>query len=476
MRLLFLLLIFSTIQIVAFTIVNSYNAPSDYINALNSFLSEAYNTYINQTGYIPSLCPGFYVEVKDLKDAGAYSYIAYSGGRVCVQKMEFDSQLSTIWLRHLAFHEMAHALQATFYFKDSDKWYIEALPEGLASYLNAKYYGIDWRGYGWVQDYFLKQLYRKNPYDCKPSDLCSYRYGAFFAYISEKYGLKIAVDIYRNGTVNSYYTQFLLLPWSWGREPYLLDWPTCKDSELPPYSLLYCYYDHNYDDYIAEVRVPQQVMVNGLALPRLLKLAFVNNLTTTYSYIDPTVYFTNCPSNYTVTVTSTVTHIENRTVTVTVTVPVTVTTTVPITITQIANRTVTTTVTVPTTITHVENRTITVTRVINETETETITTTITRIVNRTVAITTTTTVVQPVTITKIKNNTITTTSVITETKTTTLTFTVTQPVTITQTVNRTVTTTEIVREIDWNSVIILIIIVAVLVCLACRFGRYGKET
>jgi len=413
MRLLFLLLIFSTIQIVAFTIVNSYNAPSDYINALNSFLSEAYNTYINQTGYIPSLCPGFYVEVKDLKGAGAYSYIAYSGGRVCVKKMEFDSQLSTIWLRHLAFHEMAHALQATFYFKDSDKWYIEALPEGLASYLNAKYYGIDWRGYGWVQDYFL------------------YRYGAFFAYISEKYGLKIAVDIYRNGTVNSYYTQFLLLPLSWGREPYLLDWPTCKDSELPPYSLLYCYYDHNYDYYIAEVRVPQQVMVNGLALPRLLKLAFVNNLTTTYSYIDPAVYFTNCPSNYTVTVTSTVTHIENRTVTVTVTVPVTVTTTVPITITQIANRTV--------------------------------------------AITTTTTVVQPVTITKIKNNTITTTSVITETKTTTLTFTVTQPVTITQTVNRTVTTTEIVREIDWNSVIILIIIVAVLVCLACRFGRYGKE-
>jgi len=75
--------------------------------------------------------------------------------------MEFDCQLSTIWLRHLAFHEMAHALQATFSFKDSDKWYVEALPEGLASYLNAKYYGIDWRGYGWVQDYFLKQLYRK---------------------------------------------------------------------------------------------------------------------------------------------------------------------------------------------------------------------------------------------------------------------------------------------------------------------------
>jgi len=162
--------------------------------------------------------------------------------------------------------------------------------------------------------------------------------------------------------VNSYYTQFLLLPWSWGRDPYLLDWPTCKDSELPPYSLLYCYYDHNYDYYIAEVRVPQQVMVNGLALPRLLKLAFVNNLTTTYSYIDPTVYFTNCA----VTATSTVTHIENRTATVTATVPVTVTATVPITITQIANRTVTTTVTVPTTITHVENRTVTTTEIVRE--------------------------------------------------------------------------------------------------------------
>jgi hypothetical protein len=433
-----------------FTVINNCGASQDYVDVLVSYLQRAYDTYAQEIK-TPALCPDFRVVLRNDIQYPAVTYSRIGPFGACVYKMEFRCDISRAWLQHLAFHEMAHALQSAV--GDGGKgygWWSEAHAEGLASYyMVERVYRVgQWQRYGWVQDFWDRRLYRQDPWRCEAPNLCAYQYGAFFAWLAQQYSPLNATLTYSfpHDKLRQVYWNFLLSPWSWGRDPVYLDFDRCIGVGMERNTALYCVYSPTLPNRVYVFSVPSPLIINATGLPDRILLALVATRQTT---ADPTVtvsYCPECPPATTITTTQTVT--TTRTVTETHTVTRTTTVTVP--------TTYTTTVTVPVTYT--------------VTYTIPVTTTVTVTVPITTTYTTTTTVTQTVPITF----TVPITTTVTETVTQTAPVTVTYTETVTTSVVNTTTVTATVsgQESDrcmWCFYVVVVAIIIVVACLArCR--------
>jgi hypothetical protein len=462
-RLFFLVLALAA-SLQGFVIINNCGAPEDYVKALDSYLQKAYDMY-TQDIKTPALCPDFYVELRNDIQYPAVTYSKIGPLGTCAYKMEFRCDISRTWLQHLAFHEMAHVLQNAA--GDGGKgygWWSEAHAEGLASYyMVVRIYQVgQWQRYGYVQDFWDKQLYRQDPWQCVAPNLCAYQYGAFFAWLAWRYSplnstLTYALPMDR---LRIAYVNFLLSPWSWGRDPVYLDFDTCN-VQMSPNSGLYCTYSPVLPNRVYVFSSSLFINATGLSDKILLALVAVKT-----AMADPSVTVSYCDtSTATQTVTQTVTSTYTTTTTVTVpttttvTVSTTSTTTVPITTTVTTTSTATyttpvtttVTVTVPTTTT----TTVTTTSTTTETVTSTVPTTTTETATKTVSVTATSTVTVPVT----------------STETVTASVTTTSTVTTTVTRNETVTTTVTEGGVPTTVLIIAVVAALLIGCYLC-----GKAT
>jgi len=421
----------------AFTIINNCGAPQDYVNALDSYLQQAYDAYSKEIK-TPALCPNFYVELRNDIQYPAVTYSQIGPLGTCAYKMEFRCDISRTWLQHLAFHEMAHALQNAA--GDGGKgygWWSEAHAEGLASYYMVVriYQAGQWQRYGYVQDFWDKQLYRQDPWQCVAPNLCAYQYGAFFAWLAWRYSPLNATLTYAlpMDRLRMAYVNFLLSPWSWGRDPIYNDFDTCN-VQMSPNSGLYCTYSPVLPNRVYVFS--SSLFINATGLSDRILIALVATKTAT---ADPSVTASYCPEckpTATVTTTQTVTTTVTRTETYTTTT--TYTTTIPITYT--------TTITVPTT------------------ETVTYTTTATIPTTTTVTVTTTTTATHTDTVTKTE----------TATVTVPITSTATETATVTATATATVTETAVAGGVPATVLIIAVVAALMVGCYLC--GRAAAKT
>ncbi len=392
MRTLALAILLATTTL-AFTIINSCGASQDYVNALDSYLQKAYDMYA-QDVKTPALCPNFYVELRNDIQYPAVTYSRIGPFGACAYKMEFRCDISRAWLQHLAFHEMAHALQNAV--GGSGKgygWWTEAHAEGLASYYMVEriYQAGRWQRYGWIQDFWDKQLYKRDPWQCEAPNLCAYQYGAFFAWLAWRYSplnatLTYALPMHE---LRRAYWNFLLSPWSWGRDPIYVDFDECT-GRVESNSAMYCVYQPVLPNRVYVFS--SSLLINATGLPDRILLALV---TTRASTADPSVTVSYCPACDTVTVTTTQTVTKTETYTVTYTTTTTVTATVTHTTTSTVTVPVTYTVTVPTTTAITYTTTVTVPTTVTTTVTVPITyTTATVTVPVATTITETTTVTE----------------------------------------------------------------------------------
>ena len=339
-----LLLLAVAVILHAFPIVNQCNAPDEYVDSAVKYLKEAYDAYCRDVR-CPALCPDFHVVLEDL---GSYGGLAYTRGfpYTCTYKIEIDCKLGGL-LKQIAYHEMAHALQAAYGVKDYG-WWTEAHAEGLTSYYIA---GDRWQYFGHVSRFWDRMLYRRNPNSYIDWSVEWYQYGAFFAWLSWWYSPRNATDVYADD-INSMmriYLNFLLSPWDWGRMPAFED--GCSAEELEPYTSRYCRYGTagNYT-YV----IKSNVLVNAAVAGSTLYVALASPYR---AYADYTVTVVRC-RNVTVTATVTETKTETATATVRETETVTSTATFYVTsvVTTVIDRTVATTVTANVTHTVVERR------------------------------------------------------------------------------------------------------------------------
>jgi hypothetical protein len=381
-----------------FTIINNCGASQDYVDTLNTYLQQAYDAYSREIK-TPALCPDFRVELRNDIGYPAVTHSRVGPHGVCAYKMVFRCDISRAWLQHLSYHEMAHALQNAV--GDGGKgygWWSEAHAEGLSSYYMVVriYQTGQWQRYGWVQDFWDKKLYRQNPWRCEAPNLCAYQYSAFFAWLAWRYSPLNSTLTYAlpHSELRRAYWNFLLSPWSWGRDPVYLDFDDCAE-QVDTNSALYCIYSP-----VLSNRVyifSSSLLINATGLQDRILLALVATRQTT---ADPSVTVSYCPEQATTTVTVTTTSTVTHTVTEThtTTEPITYTTTVTLPVTQTHTTTtmttVTETVTIPITHTHTEtvHHTATVTETVTETVINTTTTTLPVVHTTTETVTYTTTV------------------------------------------------------------------------------------
>jgi len=456
-----ILILMLAVTTFGFTIINICGASQDYVDTLRTYLQQAYDMY-TQDIRTPALCPDFRVELKNDIQYPAVTYSKITPFGACAYKMEFRCDISRAWLQHLTFHEMAHALQNSV--GDGGKgygWWSEAHAEGLASYYMVEriYQAGMWQRYGWIQDFWDRQLYRQDPWKCEAPNLCAYQYGAFFAWLAWRYSSLNATLTYAlpHDGLRKAYWNFLLSPWSWGRDPAYLDFDECT-GPVDRNSALYCTYSPVLPNRVYVFSSP--LLINASGLPDKILLALV---ATKASTADVAVTVSYCPECQTVTATQTVTKTETYITTTTYTT--TITLAVPTTTTITKTETYTVTIPTTTTVTYTTTVAVPVTTTVTETETYTTTVPVTTTVTVPVAttVTYTTTVTVPTTVTS------TTTDVATKTET------------VTTTVTATATSQE---SCTWCWYVVAILAVLVTVCLVrCRntalssrkrFNSYGS--
>jgi hypothetical protein len=105
-----ILILMLVVTTFGFTIINNCGASQDYVDALHTYLQQAYDMY-TQDIKMPALCPDFRVELRNDIQYPAVTYSKIGPLGACAYKMEFRCDISRAWLQHLAFHEMAHSLQ-----------------------------------------------------------------------------------------------------------------------------------------------------------------------------------------------------------------------------------------------------------------------------------------------------------------------------------------------------------------------------
>ncbi len=444
------LILLLSVVVFGFTIINNCGASQDYVDALRTYLQQAYDMYA-QDIRTPALCPDFRVELKNNIQYPAVTYGRIGPFGVCAYKMEFRCDVSRVWLQHLAFHEMAHALQ--YAVGDGGKgygWWSEAHAEGLASYYMVEhiYQAGQWQRYGWVQDFWDRRLYRQDPWACEAPNRCAYQYGAFFAWLAWRYSPLNATLAYAlpMSELRRAYWNFLLSPWSWGRDPVYLDFDECA-QHMEPNTALYCVYRPvlPYRVYVFS----SSTLANATGMQDRALLALVSTKTSTADLSVTVSYCPTCEPATTVTVTQTVTATE--TVAKTETYTVTYITTTTTTVTTTATRVTTTTYTVTVPVTHTVTTTVTVPTVYTTTVTVPITYATTETVTVSVATTETAAVTSTVTTTVIRNETVTVT-----------------------------TTSQEPDRCTWCLYVVIAFVVLAVLCLArCRntskrFNRYGS--
>jgi len=334
-----------------YLVVNECNAPEHYVTSVTSSLKEAYDVYCRDV-QCPALCPNFHVVL-----SSRLSQMALTYGSLCATRMEFACDLQQYQIRHMAFHEMAHALQMAVQkqWGAQYSWYVEAHAEGLASVYIA---GDRWQHYGHVSRFWDNMLYTRNPFSLTEWTIDWYRYGAFFAWLAWRYGAHHATQVYSSSVsdIAEAYIQFLLSPWTWGREPPYQPFNECNGA-LAPNTARYCMYYVN--DWNGTYVIKSNVLVNATPSGNLVKLAFAS---TQNAQLSVTVTFSPCPPPTTTTVTTTTIH---ATTTYTTTLTKTQTVTLATTITEHVTKTETIYVTSAAT----ETITQTVTEVVTKTET-----------------------------------------------------------------------------------------------------------
>lgn len=458
-----LLFVLLTALVFGFSVVDNCGYGASKVD---SYAKDVYDAYCNAAGKCPALCPGFYIETKQLQNVGGLSYFQFSGGAVCVSKIEITCGLSDFSLRHIIAHEFGHALQASF-LKYPDKfngWYVEAVPEAIASLYMQNKTGIPWYQHYFPRAYYSEELYKINPFSIQmySDKLYEYKYSGAVAWLMVRYGIGNVYSQYSlpNITyIQESYVKFLLSPWQWPYKPEFTS-ILVVDRQMVPFTGIYAY---EFRDYIREpgaLIVVANAPLNGTMSDNLY-LAFAPLTSGTLSY---TITVRPCGNITTVTNTTTVTTTYTTTVTNTYTTTTTYTTTIPVT--------TTTTVTVLTTTTVTETKTYTVTETVPVTYTVTVTepgTTITQ----TVPVTTTYTTTYVTTVTETVEKTTTTTYVTTITEYRTLTETATYTVThtSTETYTTTVTVPEFITTRDSAIILaiaVILILIAVAICSRCK--------
>lgn len=437
MRILILLLL--SALVLGFNVVDNCGYGVDRVN---NYANDVYNTYCSVAGKCPALCPGFYIETKQLQGAGGLAYFSISGGGVCVYKIEITCGLSDFSLRYIIAHEFGHALQASFmkYPDKFDGWFVEATPESITTLYMQNKTGTAWHQFWSTRAYYSEELYKINPFSIPmySEKLYEYKYAGAVAWLMLRYGVAEVFKQYSipNLTyIQESYIRFLLSPWQWPYRPEFVS-ILLVDRNMEPFTGRYAYEFRDYIREPGELIVASNVYVNA-SLSDYLYLAFASTSSATLSHTI-TVRPCSCPNVTTTTVTVTVT--ETHTTTVPVTTTTTYTTIIPVTITT----TYTTTIPITTTTTYTTTIPITVTTTYTTTETY---------------VTTYTTTV-PVTTTVIRNVTTTVTDVITTT------LTITQPITIThtETVTETITGTQVGDYAIILTIAILMMIIAIIIC------------
>ncbi len=451
-----LLLLLAIVFIQGFSVVDNCGYGADKIN---SIAEKIYSDYC-KTADCPSLCPGFYIETKEI-DYGGLAYFSYSGGTACVKKIEITCGLSDFSLVMILAHEFAHALQARYLrdFASFNGWFVEATAEGLTVLYMQNYSGINWYEFSFPRAYYTEQLYYKNPFTIplRTNKYYEYKYSGAVAWLLLKYGIRQVFSQYSypNLTyIRESYIRFLLSPWQWPFTPNfesILVYNNTADAFTGRYVYEFRSFIHEPGELL--------VMANAPANATLSEYLYIALAPTSSGTLSVTVTVRPCKAVTTTTVTTTVpvtetvTSTVTETKTVTTVVPVTTTVTVPITMTITVP--VTETITTTTTITVVSNATETVTTTVTLPITTTVTVPVTY--TETYTITETVTTVVPTTITEV----VTTTVPVTETVTTTVPITKNITYTVTETVYQ-------YRPADTAVIVVLIILLIILSLLCIR--------
>ncbi|ABL79166.1 hypothetical protein [Thermofilum pendens] len=171
-----------------FEVYDSAGAGVAYAQSVAAELESAYSALSGSGASLAPPCSGslYVVNVTQLPGGeGGYvrwTYYYDSSGRItssCVNYIAIAPGLTSSTLRHVAFHEMVHVSQVSYFrytaVPSSYPWYIEASAEGISSELS----GVC----GWEPYYFSNSLYSSNPYSYSGSAWQSYAYGAFYYWV-----------------------------------------------------------------------------------------------------------------------------------------------------------------------------------------------------------------------------------------------------------------------------------------------------
>lgn len=171
-----------------FDVYDKAGAGAAYAQSVASALESAYSSLDNSGSSLAPSCSGprYNVTIVSLSGEGgevrtSFIYDSSSGAikSACVSYILIAPGLSDSTLRHVAFHEMVHVSQASYYryvsVVQSYPWYVEASAEGISSSLS----GVC----GWEPSYFSYSLYSASPYGYSDGSSQCYAYGAFYYWL-----------------------------------------------------------------------------------------------------------------------------------------------------------------------------------------------------------------------------------------------------------------------------------------------------
>ncbi len=205
-----------------FDVYDKAGAGLEYAEKIAKAYESAYSALTGAGASLAPPCSGtkYNVTITKLSGMGGYTRWVYyydSSGRItkaCIPYILMNTGLSDTELKRLAYHEMVHVAQVSYYryasVIQSHPWYVEASAEGISSALS----GIC----GWEPWYFHYSIYSSNPYSYREMQSQCYAYGAFYYWLitSRAASVPDALSGSFSGStvnsewVNSKYISFLL--------------------------------------------------------------------------------------------------------------------------------------------------------------------------------------------------------------------------------------------------------------------------
>ncbi|WP_342783982.1 hypothetical protein [Thermofilum sp.] len=206
-----------------FDVYDKAGAGLAYAQSIANALESGYSSLIGAGASLAPPCSGtkYNVTIVNLSGEGGEVRSSFlydpSTGRItkaCISYILMATGLSGSTLNHIAYHEMVHVAQASYYqyisVVSSYPWYVEANAEGVSSALS----GVC----GWEPWYFSYSLYTTNPYSYSDGNTQSYAYGAFYYWLIKSGAASVPGTLsgsFSGSTtnsdwVNSNYVSFLL--------------------------------------------------------------------------------------------------------------------------------------------------------------------------------------------------------------------------------------------------------------------------